>query len=86
MTKEEAIKIIDHLGVKGSQDYSAHEIGEALTMAIEALKYQTPNKGEWEVKFIGYDFRYVCPFCSTHQERDSNFCPNCGADNRGENN
>lgn len=47
MTNKEAAKIIGALGIKGSQDYSAYKIGQALTMAIDALeqldKFERPE-------------------------------------------
>ena len=41
------------------------------------------KKGEWDD--IGGVLRYGCQFCHHAQERKSNFCPNCGADMRGDN-
>lgn len=45
MTRKEAIKILDQLKPTNVKDtFGAYVIGEALTMAIEALKR---DKGEW---------------------------------------
>ena len=63
----------------------------AFTMAIEALEC-APPKGHWI--FDTEDGYYKCSECGSLAEIDSvtndywrsNFCPNCGADMRGESN
>ena len=63
----------------------------ALAMAIEALSQPERPKGRWEL--IQDDWNvYQCSECKewwtlesgTPQENSMNFCPNCGADMRGE--
>ena len=54
----------------------------ALEEAISALE----NKGEWikdEKMIIVFDI-YRCSRCSADGEPRYKFCPNCGADMRGE--
>lgn len=82
MTREEAITIIDSLHLIGCGRYQ-HEndlkINVALDMAIEALKDRP--QGEW----IKND-DFTCSECGYRMivgDGAYNFCPNCGADNRG---
>ena len=49
---------------------------------LELLKKQQPKKGEWVID--EYNIHH-CPFCHAVNETVyRNFCPNCGADMRGE--
>ena len=88
MTREKAIKIL--------KDYSQYSYGiyhnneedtQAFDMAIEALDRQ---KGEWADIPIGNmkqcsNCGYICtPILAGRTESIYNFCPNCGADMRGE--
>ena len=67
-------------------------ITEELYLHLTRGKFSEPiviykdqrKKGEWHD--IGGVIRYGCPFCHHAQERKSNYCPNCGADMRGEEN
>ena len=62
----------------------------AYDMAIEALKEPERKKGQWED--FDYDNSYLCTSCGeiwtlndgTPEENNMNYCPNCGADMRGE--
>lgn len=58
-----------------------------LEMAIEALQQERP-KGEWIPKKFPYAWYYpTCSVCGFENEGElNNFCPNCGADMRGEDN
>ena len=91
MTREEAIKELEQL----KQTFYDLEIGNtvtsALCMAIEALQERT--KGRWiEHLHIGDDgsprgSHYECSNCrydDVYDIEDMNYCPNCGSDNRGE--
>ena len=73
-------------------DYGRVE--EAYNMAIKALEESERKKGKWQDNhrqiFDGtfYWFR-ECSVCGYERndddsEKDTNFCPNCGADMRGE--
>ena len=88
MTREEAIEQLQ------SMDASCHSEGEieAIDMAIEALDRQ---KGEWirkkdswsddsvvECSACGEEF--VCTDLDVIDDLDWHFCPNCGADMRGD--
>lgn len=90
MTREEAIKIINCYDI-GFYDLSGEKIPadklvDAFDMAIEALSAE-PRKGQWITNKDGYSICSECGFCfgcieCSHEETD--FCPNCGADMRGE--
>lgn len=46
-------------------------------------------RGEWiwtETGDDDYEQYWVCSVCGEHNFYEANFCPNCGADMRGENN
>lgn len=95
MTRKEAIKIMEHLkSIVSSEDYK-----EAFSMAIEVLKEPERKKGKWIEKSKWQSGRWIKWFeCSICGEKDynaemyedmpftglSNFCPQCGADMRGE--
>ena len=81
MTREEAIEKL-----KVFAPMVVDDTREALDMAIEALDRQ---KGEWEYhnysdisnKYQGY---FICSVCGYHEHTKHYFCPNCGADMRGD--
>ena len=90
MTREEAIKIIDNLHLIGcgrNQHEDDLKINVALDMAIEALKDRP--QGEW-IKYespMDYDDgkdAWDCSLCGAMVGKRMDFCPNCGADMRGE--
>jgi hypothetical protein len=81
MTRAEAIKVLNMVEAHGIAD-------EAKRVAIEALKDRP--QGEWiaDVERWG-DFMttvdaYKCSECGEFDPCKDNFCPNCGADMRGE--
>ena len=41
-------------------------------------------QGEWINQFIGGNECVMCSECKLHFDIGTNFCPNCGADMRGE--
>ena len=48
-----------------------------------------PKEGEWEQVsaqryFMSASYFYRCSACGINNVRNTNFCPNCGADMRGE--
>ena len=83
MTREEAIDILRSYLMF---DKSNMQIDIALNMAIEALSERP--KGEWEeyTDCEGKTRTITCSECGweEHSWLDTNFCPNCGADMRGE--
>lgn len=89
MTGEEAIEWLIQIKDKyihdGDEQFDAKR-KEALGMAIEALKSDRP-KGEWINRSLNILYpafeRYTCSVCGEHSY-SYDFCPNCGADMRGE--
>ena len=83
MTREEAIKVLN-----SSLELSYFDITkEALTMAIEALEQPEQKKGEWilcenpiysSFRISGAD-PYLCTVCYMKNDRQTKYCPNCGA-------
>ena len=73
---------------KGEGEYT--DYGEFLVAAIEALQEPERKKGQWED--FDYDNSCLCTSCGeiwilndgTPEENNMNYCPNCGADMRGE--
>lgn len=80
--------------------FSSSKRIEALDMAIEALSQPKRPKGRWECAYdemLG-ETEVTCSHCKdtrtikgcyvSHDGEsiyyDDNFCPNCGSDNRGE--
>lgn len=95
MTKEEAIKVLEqmkdgfvavHNGnpvMYGFGDYGL----QAFDMAINALKNERP-KGHWldrDGEPTDNQYAVYCSECTNWSEYASDFCMNCGADMRGEN-
>lgn len=82
MTREEAK---EHLKEWREVISSGHRKA-VIDMAIEALSAE-PRKGQWITNKDGYSICSECGFCfgcieCPHEETD--FCPNCGADMRGD--
>ena len=81
MTREEAIRQIENRW--SIMDYGESEaLGEALDMAIEALSADAVQ-GEWIRHELFGNPWFTCSECSYHGRNDFNYCPNCGADMRG---
>ena len=84
MTREEAIRRIkDHFRIHDDGRPTPY-LDEAVAMAIEALSRERP-KGRWNP--ISAD-RVRCTNCDAIRDITTqlfwDFCPNCGADMRGE--
>ena len=62
---------------------------EALDLAIKALQERpqgiklSETPGEWINQFIGGNECVMCSECKLHFDIGTNYCPNCGADMRG---
>ena len=70
---------------------STDQICASVWKQFEALIEWTPTadvrenvKGEWQQKQIGKWIYAHCSVCHTTHDAPTNFCPNCGADMRGE--
>ena len=92
MTKEEAIKKINAIKkylTAGNPIWDVREIDEVLNMAIKALEQEPVKHGEWKYynfsdinnPYVGW---YECTVCKHHEYSEREYCPNCGADMRGE--
>ena len=79
--------------ISGHSNYHGDNILSALTCLAEGKKVTSPIKvldmeGEW--KFCrdrakeGHISCYECSECGNFSEGDSNFCSNCGANMRGD--
>ena len=84
MTREEAVKVLKTMRLwTGLKDKK-----EAIDVAIEALQEPERKKGQW------VDGESKCPVCGEDKFKNLDadicadfkppFCPNCGADMRGE--
>lgn len=81
MNNEDAIvelKILRDVYAYRMKEYKTR----ALDMAIKALSAE-PKKGKW-INDIRYSW-WTCSECNYHDgNKTDKFCPNCGADMRGE--
>ena len=91
MDRKEAIQhIIRHMAAHNIGKYPHIKLGEALSLAIEALRESERKKGKWisELKEDG-DSLLRCSICNypvSYFWGRTNFCPECGADLREKNN
>lgn len=92
MTREEAIEELQY--IKDSL-VSCELSYDALDMAIKSLSADVREnvKGEWiDEKRLSYEYdgnevtlvTWKCSKCGEETNIRSNFCPDCGADMRGE--
>lgn len=79
---------------RDSDGYECEECDYAHAMlyvkAQKAIKLQPVKRGKWrftEKLILGNPYgSYQCSECMYHVPCEENYCPNCGADMRGENN
>lgn len=84
MTNDEAIEMIRN-DMKLHHDSLSGEYRKALRMAISALSQPQRMRGKWiNVTKTGGAELWKCSECGELELEDSYFCPNCGSDNRGE--
>lgn len=60
------------------------KIGKLLSVVLEKQTEQEPKTGEWIEHFDESGKWYECDQCHTDWGGAVNFCPDCGADMRGE--
>ena len=86
MTAEQAIDILNGIRADNlnlNDEYTKDKY-DALGMAIQALE-QEPKTGHWIVwNTSSYDWTYKCDKCGCIAHNNSDYCPKCGADMRGE--
>ena len=98
ITKQQAIDALRKLREEDIEDYGC-EIPEGFnqdhldraTFAIKQLQPIQPKRGKW-IKTARWGRVYYCDQCRNYLDFDgvnagrgsTNFCPNCGADMRGE--
>ena len=69
--------------------YSVDEYNSRSVKAIKQLPPIQPKRGRWHYSDgkparIGLSFGVICDQCGTESEYCTNFCGECGADMRGE--
>ena len=84
MNRERAVELLEHVVKRGRVDDGDYGITDdstldALEMAISALK-DSKSKGKW----IDSSNGWTCSICNRDSKRDTDFCPDCGVDMRGE--
>ena len=92
MTNKEAIKNINALNaVCGQKDFYDSEFEEALGVAVDALesqktghwiKHENPNLGQ--CMKISYECSYCKVWLGCEYFVRKSYCPNCGANMKGE--
>ena len=87
MTNEEAAALLRRTQITLARGTGKVLLAEALRLAISALEGR--KKGKWIMHIddlFPADSTMECSYCHEHQPIiiDDNFCPNCGADMRGE--
>lgn len=83
MTREEIIESLEN--IKYINAYHRCREGIAIDKAIELLKEPEQKKGQWEEirNAYGEIEGWTCT-CGREVKCKYNYCPNCGADMRGE--
>lgn len=89
LTNKEAIQILSTRDAHGVLCGYTSGVTEALDMAIDALSAEAGQRGEWKRvsadKYVQHAYHfYRCDKCGYDHIGKTNFCPNCGADMRGE--
>ena len=80
MDRKEAIEILKKNKPTNDPRRCGTELCEAVDMAIEALQEPERKKGRWTT-----DLRCsACDYPVEYHGGRTDFCPNCGADMRGE--
>ena len=85
MTNEEAIETLKQLILQGTDERLKNDY-KALDLAIKALEERP--QGEWIVFYTPKKKKvFKCDKCmAVSIQGQTNFCPNCGADMKGDNN
>ncbi len=102
ISRDKAIKLLENLGGCDAKDEYSKGYDEAILAAIYDVRVMKPadvqpvKYGKWmnaytwtmfhEFKSSGRGEHFWCSECEQGQKQKSNYCPNCGADMRGEEN
>lgn len=79
--REDAIELVALCGTKPIAPWTFDELQEE----IQNLPSAEPEQGEWErIPYSMADYGSRCSLCHFKVGNPTNFCPNCGADMRGE--
>lgn len=83
MTNKEAIELLDDLRKYEHSEYYEQEVQEALEKGIKALENQ--KVGHW-IDCADKDLWYRCSECGKRMWSGNcyNYCPDCGAKMKGE--
>ena len=94
MTREEAIYVLKEISTTLKSWSGFTEYPQAIDMAIETLQAEPVKHGEWECSqnkqyCIRADFKaLVCSICGCNipnvEQIPKNYCPNCGAKMKGQ--
>lgn len=90
------MEILDKMPAMGfknidNQTYTLVLLAQVFNIIEQQPTIEERKKGKWEMKPDPYGFFEEIPVCSecgctTEMRKTYNFCPNCGADMRGEGN
>lgn len=67
---------------------SKEDLDELVAEKVEEIKAAQPERkrGEWKDRGEDYMIRWICSECGRKETHVYNFCPDCGADMRGDEN
>ena len=86
ISRQEVLGLIDHLDVDFANSFDPHTLNEMYRCVKEMPSVE--NKGEWKSadKRVPLEESLLCwcSECNKASFEQTNFCPNCGADMRGE--
>lgn len=70
------------------QDNEMEDTEEVIfkTPSGKRVPFRKVKHGEWISSYRTWEFTFECSVCGKEAYEESNFCPSCGADMRGEQN
>lgn len=79
------MRLIDVIGLKQALAVSAIlDDKKTIEQIIDEQPTIEPKKGKWLELDFADAWEYKCDQCGKLSDFEENFCPNCGADMRGE--
>ena len=82
--RSDAIKAVSK--VNDYDDGIGFEVRSHCLVELELVPSADRPKGEWRADYEAGFKTWECSECGIHMLSEWNFCPNCGADMRGEDN